>query len=552
MLKIRRASRHLRTARPMARLLNRWWVLVFTFVVIAAAPSLWRVAAARPHGGAYYVDCSAQINGNGSRLRPWNSLAAVDSFDFAPGDQLRFRRGTTCRGPLHPKGSGAPGAPIVVGAYGKGPRPVIDGGDALAAVELFDQSYWEIGRLEIVGGERYGIFVSGDEPHSHLTHIYLSNLDVHGAHFTSRRRTDSGEVYLSPHGVGEALDDVRLDGVVAHDSRVSEGILVNAGGAFEGSRQTLGSNIVVERSAAHNVYGDGIVVTEAQHAVIRDCVVHDTGLCPKCSGSTPDGLWEWYCHYCVIEGNESYANRSWARQDGGDFDIDYYNSHNVVQYNYGHDSAGYCISFFGAGGTASVDNVFRYNICSNNGRNPKNAFQGGVFVFTWNGGSLDGVEIYNNTFYWNPAVNAPLLQTAGAVTRGPLPRFFKNNIIFSTVPSFVNSTSAFTLDHNLYWTTARSSIWRYDGKAYTNFAAYQAATHQDTNSFNAPPHLRDAGYNAVGRPVAAFTLLPGSPALKAGAGVCCGVEGCSMGTRDFWGHPIPLEGPLNIGASQAP
>lgn len=439
----------------------------------------------------------------------------------------------------------------MVGAYGNGRRPVIDGGNALAAVELFNQSYWEIGHLEIVGGKRYGVFVSGDVPHSHLNHIYLSDLDVHGAHFTARRRTDSGEVYLDPHAVGEVLDDVKIDGVVAHDSRVSEGISVNAGGAFQGNQQTLGSNIIVEHSAAYNVYGDGIVVTEAEHARIADCVVHDSGLCPACTGTTPDGLWEWYCHYCVVEGNESYANRTWARQDGGDFDIDYYNSHNIVQYNYGHDSAGYCIAFFGAGGTASVDNVFRYNICSNNARNPRNAFQGGAFVSTWNGGSLDGVEIYNNTFYWNPAVNAPLFQTTSAATRGSLPRFFKNNVVYSTAPSFVDTTSGFTLDHNLYWTTARASAWRYNGKPYTRFAAYQAATRQDVNSFYADPHLRDPGYHQLGRPGAAFTLLPGSPALNRGANVCRGVEACSMGMRDFWGHRLPSQGPLNIGADQA-
>lgn len=448
--------------------------------------------------------------------------------------------------------SGTSGAPIVISAYGKGPRPIIDGGYQLAAIELLDQSYWEIRHLEIVGGNRYGAFIGGNKPHIHLAHIDLADLDVHGAHFTSQRRTDSGEIVLSPRGLGEVLDDVRIDGVVAHDTHASEGILVNAGGAFQGSRQTLGSGILVQRSVAHNVYGDGIVVTEARHAIMQENVVYNTGLCPACRGSTPNGLWEWYCHDCVVQDNESYANHSWTPQDGGDFDIDYYNRHNIVQYNYGHDSDGYCIAFFGAGGSTTTDSVFRYNICLNNGRKAANALQGDVFVSTWNGGAIDGMEIYNNTFYWNPVANAPVLRTREAVLKGTLPRFFKNNIVVSTSSLFVAATSGVQLDHNLYWTTAPMAAWRYDGATYRSFDAYRDSTRQDKNSSYVDPRLRDPEYHQPGRPSAAFTLLPGSPARDAGVNVCVGLDKCSMGTRDFWGHPLGSTTRFNIGADQAP
>ncbi|MGH9469431.1 MAG: hypothetical protein ACRD1N_03705 [Terriglobia bacterium] len=527
--------------------------LIVLLASIAAPLLLWRaVTRAQPAGRTYYVDCSAAEQGNGSRSRPWNTLASANSFHFTPDDQLLLRRGATCKGLLHPLGSGTPGAPIVVSAYGKGRRPIIDGGENLAAVELFDQSGWEIRGLEVMGGDRYGIFIGGKTPHLHLAHIVLANLDVHGAHYTAPRRSDSGEVFLSPRGLGEALDDVLIEHVIAHDTKASEGIIVNAGGAFQGNRQTLGSNIVVENSTVHNVYGDGLLVTEAQHAVIRDNIVYQTGLCRACTGTTPSGLWEWYCHYCIVEGNESYSNHSWNQHDGGDFDIDYYNTHNIVEYNYGHDSDGYCISFFGAGGTADVDNVFRYNICANNGRKASNAGQGDVLVSTWNGGSIDGMEIYNNTFYWNPATNAPAFNLSGAHFSGSLPRFIKNNIVISTSGAFLDATSAVQFNHNLYSTAAHSPAWRYDGENYLSFSAYRAASHQDGQSLLADPRLRDPEYHAAGRPGVAFTLLPGSPALDAGANVCAGVHGCSMGARDFWGHPLSPGAAINIGAGQAP
>jgi hypothetical protein len=184
-------------------------------------------------------------------------------------------------------------------------------------------------------------------------------------------------------------------------------------------------------------------------------VVYKSGLCPNCTGSTPVGLWEWYCHTCTVQNNESYANQSWGG-DGGDFDIDYYNNSNVVQYNYGHDSAGYCVAFFGAGGRASLDNVFRYNVCSNNGRRSDLSKQGEVFVHTWDQGSLGGMQIYNNTFYWNPASNAPAFSANDATYSGSAPRFFKNNIIYATVPDMIQTPSVFVLDNNIYWTTSSS------------------------------------------------------------------------------------------------
>src|SRR5215204_3835626 len=47
---------------------------------------------------AYYVDCSAAANGSGTQASPWNNLATVNARTFAPGDNLVFKRGTTCTG----------------------------------------------------------------------------------------------------------------------------------------------------------------------------------------------------------------------------------------------------------------------------------------------------------------------------------------------------------------------------------------------------------------------------------------------------------------------
>ncbi len=480
---------------------------------------------------------------------------SVNAYTFLPGDRLLLNRGTACNGALTPQGSGAANAPIVIDAYGTGAQPVIRGGSAEDALKLFNQQYWEINNLEITGGNRYGVYVSGNTPNSSINHIYLKNLNVHGAAYTSTKRADSGEVFISTNAAGQILNDVLIDGVTAHDSHVSEGIFVSAGGAWietNGVPQPLGSNVTVQNSTAHDIYGDGILIAELNNGLLQRNVVHHSGLCPNCTGSTPVGLWEWYCHTCTVQYNESYANQSWGG-DGGDFDIDYYNNHNVVQYNYGHDSAGYCVAFFGAGGRASLDNVFRFNVCSNDGRRSDLSKQGEVFVYTWDQGSLNGVQIYNNTFYWNPASNGAAFISSDATYSGSDPRFFKNNIIYSTVPGMIQTTSAFVLDNNIYWTTSASPpTWQVNAATYTSFSAYQAGAKQDLHGDYTDPKLISPNYHAAGRPAAAFELSPGSPAQGAGADVCSGISECSMGTEDFSGHRLPAGTGNSIGAYQGP
>lgn len=503
----------------------------------------------------YYVDCSTGQDGKGTQSLPWKSLSDVSALALHPGDRLLFKRGTQCAGSLTPQGSGAANAPIFIDAYGTGTPPVINGGNAEEAVKLFNQQYWEINNLEITGGNRYGLYISGDTPKSSLNHIHLRNLNVHSATFNSTKRADSGEVFVSPRGAAEILNDVVVDGVIAHDSHVSEGIFVSAGGAWietDSFSQPLGSNVTVQNSIAHDIYGDGILISELTNGLLQKNVVYRSGLCPDCTGSTPVGLWEWYCHTCTVQYNESYANESWDG-DGGDFDIDYYNDNNVVQYNYGHDSAGYCVAFFGAGGRATHDSVFRYNVCSHDGQRSDLSKQGEVFIHTWNGGSLDGVEIYNNTFYWDPASSAAALSVSDATFSGNGPLFFKNNIIYATVPGMTQTISKLALDHNVYWTTAASApTWRVDGTTYASISAYQAATKQDLHSYYADPMLNRPTYHGIGTPTTAFQLLPKSPAVHTGTDVCNEVSGCSMGTQDFWGYHRPATSVHNIGAYEGP
>lgn len=489
----------------------------------------------------YYLDCSLQAGGSGTQDSPWNSLASANAFTFQAGDSLLLKRGMICSGTLTPKGAGANGNPIIIDAYGTGARPILDGGMNTDTVELVNQQYWEVNNLEIVGGDIWGIYVGTNQQNSVVNHVYFRNLDVHGAHHQVVDHGDSDEVHFDC-----PCNDILIDGVVAHDSTISDGIFVG------GPVTPLSTNIIVQNSTVHDVGGIGILLMEVKNSTIQNSVAYNTGLCSGCNFSS-DGIVIVTCQNCVMQSNESYANQTpITLYDGGDFDLeDSVNS--VVQYNYGHDSGGYCLAHFTAAYSSTpANNVFRYNICSNNGQMSSLSYQGELVLNAGNN-AYNGVQIYNNTFYWNPAGGGPVVSMEYASYTGANPNFFKNNILYSTVPDMIHATSGLSLDNNVYWTmSGNAPTWQIDGNTYVGFAAYQAATGQDSHSSEVDPMLLNPTYHDVGRPATAFTLQSGSPAAGSGANVCNGISGCSMGNQDFWGNSLPNGSGYSIGAYQPP
>lgn len=505
----------------------------------------------------FYLDCSASTNGNGKQSSPWNSLASANGYNFQPGNQLLLNRGTTCSGTLQPGGSGSSGSPITIDAYGTGAQPIINGGTNNAALQLTNQQYWEINNLEIAGGAQYGVDISANVDNVNLDHIDLRNLNVHGVSYVSTVRGDSAEVLITSTGMHAVMSDILVDGVTAHDTQGSDGIEIYAGGGSSNadrSDQDLGNNITVQNSTAHDVGGDGILVMTASNVMMQHNITYHTGLCSACTGSTPGAMWEWFCHTCTVQFNESYANSTWGQgYDGGDFDIDYYNTNNIVQYNYGHDTAGYCVSVFGAENTVDSGHIIRYNVCSNNSQLANSPDPGEILLNTWDGGSIDGLQIYNNTLYWNSATAGMAINTTWANVTNNSPDLFENNIIYGATPGMMASGAPFTLSNNIYWTTgAGTPMWQYNGTAYSDLASYQSGSGQEGGSLYVDPLLNSPTYDATGIPTSAFTLQSNSPAIGAGTNVCSGLSGCSMGAQDFFGNPLPNGSGYNIGAYQGP
>lgn len=483
---------------------------------------------------AYFVDCSAAQNGTGSQSSPWNSLSSVNNKQggFGAGDAIYLKRDTTCQGSARPLGSGQSGSPITIDAYGSGALPkVVAPATAEYGIKLADQSYWTIQNLDVDGGTRYGVQVTVSS--GVVSGITLRGLNVHDVTGGNMDSKDTGLVVVSTdvdakNSTSGRFDGVLIEDVTAHDTTMWSGIIVGSaelGGEYEWVREDRSkrsTNVVVRNSTVYNTYGDGIILFVVDGGVIEHSVAHHTGIQPgPVTVGTPNAIWTWACDGCIIQYNEAYENDS-PGVDGGAFDVDYYSDNTVVQYNYAHDNSAYCVAVFGAEGGVTTNTIIRYNVCANNGKQdvPQRTE---VEVATWNGGSVNGLQIYNNTFVTNHGViNSPANAYSGSGART-----FFNNVIYSTTANAAGKLESLDSDNN---------VWYYTGGPWSN---------NEAHSIYADPKLVNPTHTGNGDPGNAFTLLGDSPAIDAGRSIA------GAGGRDYAGNAVPRGNATDIGADES-
>jgi hypothetical protein len=479
-----------------------------------------------------------------------------------------LKRGSTCTGTLAPHGSGTPDQPITIGSYGAGSLPVINaGGTEVASIQLNDQQGWHIQELEATGGTKYGIYI-GNHTNATLTHFRITNVVVHDVMGETFYRLD-GLIYIETEWLQEGIiQDVIVDGANVYNTNLWNGIKIGCTGSM-----TFPDNlpVIIRNSTVHNVGGDGILILSCSNGLIEHNVAWDTGMVETPTNLPSNSIWTWSCKDCIIQFNEAYRAHSQA-EDGGGFGIDYPDVNNILQYNYGHDNDSFCVAVFGSENAGTINSTIRYNICSNNAQeanSPEGSSSryGDFNLYTWNGGWLDGVAIYNNTIFWNPWDGSASPAFCNGCNPGKIPsfkgtnpNFFMNNIIYSHSANMVFSldNGGMQLDNNLYWYVEQGNPrFAYGGEAiaevqrYTSFIKYQEGSGQDWHSQFADPLLIDPTYHTPGMPVGAFRLQPGSPAINAGADLVSLGLVSSMGTQDFFGNPIPA-GNYDIGACEMP
>jgi hypothetical protein len=192
-------------------------------------------------GRSYHVDCN---NGrdDASGRRPstaWRSLGRANRAKLKPGDSLLLLRGCRWQGPLLVTWSGTSDAPITVGAYGEGERPIIENsfqdifvtGDWFVIQDVHvraDPPTHDLGCDRQPAGVRYGVFVESGSRHGIIRDILATELNTgvriaRGASYHQiidsdfRRNNMKSDVPTSDSGA-VAIDLQGDNNVVAHNS----------------------------------------------------------------------------------------------------------------------------------------------------------------------------------------------------------------------------------------------------------------------------------------------------------------------------------------------
>ncbi|MFJ9892062.1 carbohydrate binding domain-containing protein [Streptomyces sp. NPDC091280] len=505
--------------------------LLVTLLLACAAVVATPAVRAHADNTAYYVDCSASSNGTGTSGSPWNSLTGPNATTFGPGDQLLFKRGTTCTGTLHPLGSGsASGGSITISAYGTGALPIIAGAGATDAVYLYNQQYWEISNLEITNtgavkgaNARRGVYVVLDN-YGTGTHYKISNLSVHDVNGNQSKEVDgSAGILFAVIGTttASAFADVDIDGNTVADVARSG---INMSSTWL-CRPSIGCNnpawtpwtgVVVQNNTVHDTDGDGIVVQMSQDAVIEHNVVYNAAK----AGSSNAGIWAWDSDGTVIQYNEAYGTqKNSGNNDGQGFDVDYGQDGTIVQYNYSHDNAGGFILFCGCGGGSHLSSnaAVRYNVSENDL----------LRVITATG--TQDSKFYNNTIYIPSSSTADVFQVGGAWNDLTL----ANNLIYNLGSGGYTYTtgqpaSNFAWRNNLFYGNHPTSEPTDAGKVVTD------------------PLLTSVGSGGTGIDSVDGYRISSASSPAIGAGVVIP----DNGGLDYWGSTVPAVCPPDIGADQ--
>ena len=103
-------------------------ILIFSLFNFSCKGLLAPLTTASSLAATYFIDASGGNDANNglTEQTAWQTLSKVNSYPFAPGENVLFKRGERWRGSLTIPSSGTADMPIVFGAYGDGPLPIID------------------------------------------------------------------------------------------------------------------------------------------------------------------------------------------------------------------------------------------------------------------------------------------------------------------------------------------------------------------------------------------------------------------------------------------
>jgi hypothetical protein len=353
----------------------------------------------------YYVDSAATCPGSGTHAAPWCDFRVLDTQSFKPGDELLLKRGDTFKSGLTLLGSGTRTNYLTVGAYGSGPRPVINGnGDSrFIGINLYDNSYVQI---ENVSVQNAGTGILINDPSNQTGYRFLG-------------------LYLSGDGLGiqspAGTNQGTASNILVQDVEGASNKLSCGYSKCEGGTLVLGgvSNVIVNRLYSHDSceatsWGLG---TGASNVVIENSVSAHDGDCGSELGVT--------ANYVDQDTNVTYVNDIVTNvphvgpvdfsaigiepSDGPDSGIN-------VEDDYIAHNAGPGIQILGRPSPTTQAHISG-NVLSGNsyqyGTVPY-PILGQIWTDIWIPGSVNGTGTIDNNLYYAPSITGAFEEAHGA------------------------------------------------------------------------------------------------------------------------------------------
>ncbi len=537
-----------------------WVVLIAIYLSIAPALAT-----------NYYID---QMIGNdtndGTLSSPWQSLANVNSTTFLPGDSILFRAGQSWIGTLIPQGSGTGNDPIVMGRYGEGEDPIINGAGLTnctsepgevhyCTIYLFNQDFWVIRDLEIinydpseegmvsldaweannvtgyvnvtepapytgVNSKKSGLLVEVNDKGA-MRGLQFLNLEIHGVNGDITDK-DNGGIFLEALRFQSAdqpsfFQDVRIDGCHIHDvdrTGISNWSYYDDRELRSNINWTPNKNFIIRNTTFERTGANALIVRVSDSALIETCLFNQCSI--KESGNaafnfnTDNTVWQF---------NEFTATKANLDDvDAGGVDSDFRSKNTLIQYNYSHNND-FGMLVTGGAGRFNDSTIVRYNLVERDGLVSKRGNDGKHSLRV--SGSATNTLIHNNVIYLgaDQADTKVVLHKALDNNNAVNTRYY-NNIFFVEAPGssyeFGNSRNNM-FSHNVFF-----------GEEALNEP-------NDDNKVTADPLLTDPGNGENG-----YLLQSGSPAIGAGMQIS------DLPEKDFYGNPILENVLVDIGIHQ--
>ncbi|MCX6326682.1 MAG: hypothetical protein NT144_08570 [Bacteroidia bacterium] len=377
---------------------------IFAILVLSASIS------AQNQNKTIYVD-SFNGNDNNPGTTPelaWKSLNKVNSVINVSGAKLLFKTGCYWRGQLAPKGSGSKSESIIIGSYGKGPLPIIDGAgmEGEGVLRLNNQSFWEISELQIINnaeieGDRRGVEIKaanyGLAQHIHLRNLIINN--IKGIPGNDMKSKKTAAIYIATESdstTATRFDDILIEGCLIYNVD-NQGIVLNnevSNDDYPGTKEwdkRKFTNVIVRNNIIHHIAKNAMIIRLTDNGIVEHNLCYETAL--KTTGNT---IFSRSAKGTVFQYNEGFLNRS-PDYDGSFYDPDLNSPGTVWQYSLSHHNTHGLIWFCNTKNDSAV--IVRDNISFND--------KGALVYINY---AFADAKIFNNTFYIGPGYSPVLIR----------------------------------------------------------------------------------------------------------------------------------------------